>query len=339
MVQVFLSLFFVAAVSTALTGLFRGYAVKNSLLDRPNPRSSHVVPTPRGGGMAIVVAFLVASLFLWRSDLVPAKVVFIITGCGGLVALIGCVDDHRHLRPLVRFCTHAASAAAALFLLDHFPSLPLFTGTVDPGVPGYILGGVSLVWLLNLYNFMDGIDAIAGLEAISVAGGGAFIIWYNQGDQGYAFWLLLLAAATAGFLVWNWPPAKIFMGDGGSGFLGFVLGILAIASSIDGAINVWSWMILFGVFLVDATVTLIRRVFRGEIFYKAHRSHAYQVLARRLGSHLKISLAALGINLFWLFPLAFLASSFSQWGVACMVVALTPLVFLAVKVGAGTSNE
>ncbi|MEA3546977.1 MAG: glycosyltransferase family 4 protein [Thermodesulfobacteriota bacterium] len=309
------------------------------MIDHPNPRSSHVIPTPRGGGVAIVVTFLFGSFLLSLSGFVPARIFFVITVWGGLVALVGFVDDHRHLPARIRFCVHVAAAIGALYYLEKFPALPWVTGSVDLGWIGYFIAVVSLVWLLNLYNFMDGIDAVAGLEAISVAGSGAFIIWYNHGAQGYAFWLLVLIAATAGFLVWNWPPAKIFMGDACSGFLGFILGVMAIASSTDGAINVWSWTILFGVFLVDATVTLIRRVFRGETFYKAHRSHAYQILCRRFCSHLKISLAVLGINLFWLFPLAFLASIFSEWGVAYMAFAFAPLIVLTVKVGAGTSND
>ena len=180
---------------------------------------------------------------------------------------------------------------------------------------------------------MDGIDGIAGVEAICVAGGGALIIRLNNGDAAQSFWLMTLAAATLGFLFWNWPPAKIFMGDACSGFLGFILGIFALVTSATAGINLWSWLILLGIFLTDATITLIRRILRKEKFYKAHRSHGYQILSRRFNSHLKVTLYCLFINIFWLFPLASLASFHSEWGAVCALIAFSPLVTLAFIIG------
>ena len=153
-------------------------------------------------------------------------------------------------------------------------------------------------------------------------------------------WMTLLsylAFCVAGFLVWNWPPAKVFMGDACSGFLGFTLGLLAIITSLEPVINVWSWLILFGVFVVDATTTLITRVARGEKWYEAHRSHAYQILSRHFHSHRKVSVGVMIINVLWLLPMGFLAAIFPFWGLLICCVALLPLLILAVRVGAGTS--
>ncbi len=284
-------------------------------------------------------SFLAGTFFLWRSGLLAGDVCLAVLVCAGSVALVGFIDDYRHLSAGIRICLHTAAAIGVFFFINesfllNFSGLP-----INLGIVGDVIAVVSFVWLLNLYNFMDGIDGIAGMETICVAGGGAFIIWLNDGDQAYVLWFLLLVASTGGFLFWNWPPAKIFMGDACSGFLGFVLGLMAIVSSAQGGITVWSWLILLAFFLTDATVTLIRRICRREKFYEAHRSHAYQILSRRLNSHLKVTLVCMFINLFWLFPLACLASYCNEWGVILVLIAFAPLVGLALKLGAGTTDD
>ena len=181
---------------------------------------------------------------------------------------------------------------------------------------------------------MDGIDGVAGIEAITTLGGASLIL-YLQGQNDWLALFGFLSSCVAGFLVWNWPPAKVFMGDACSGFLGFTLGLFAIVTSLDDSINIWVWLILFGVFVVDATITLIRRVARGEKWYEAHRSHTYQILSRRYSSHGKVTLGVLITNIFWLLPLGFLAAVYPVWALAICCVALTPLLILALSVGAG----
>lgn len=326
-------------LSLSLTGLFRIYALKTSLVDIPNHRSSHANPTPRGGGVAIIISFFLGSLLLWQTGLVTVRSLCAVMGCGGLVALIGIIDDFYQLPARIRFFVHVIASAGTLFIIKELPTMPWVTGDVDLGGFGYLFAAISLVWLLNLYNFMDGIDGIAGVEAISVAGGAALILILNEGNDSHVQWLVLLVSATLGFLVWNWPPAKIFMGDACSGFIGFCLGIFAIITSTSEGINIWSWAILLGVFLVDASFTLFSRILRQERFYEAHRSHAYQILSRRLRSHKKVTMGVLFINLFWLFPLALLASRFPAWGFFFMMASFVPLAWGVVRIGAGTTNE
>ncbi|HEV2146723.1 MAG TPA: glycosyltransferase family 4 protein [Longimicrobiaceae bacterium] len=264
-----------AATSWALTAAVRKYALARSVLDVPNQRSSHTVPTPRGGGMAIVVAFLagvaLAGLAGWVAPWVSAALL----GGGVLVAGIGLVDDHRSVSARARLAVHFLAAAWALYWLGGLPSLGVGSGTVQLGIAGTLLAALGVVWFVNMYNFMDGIDGIAGSEAVTVglAGGGLLLA---AGSPGLATLSFLLAAAAAGFLVWNWQPARIFMGDVGSGFLGFCFAVLALASERAGAVPLLAWVLLLGVFLFDATLTLGRRVLQGERWYDAHRSHAYQ---------------------------------------------------------------
>ncbi len=328
------------ALTCVLTNGFRRYALKKGVIDIPNARSSHSIPTPRGGGISIVVGYLALLSFLWFQQKIAFEVAASIFIGGGLVALIGFWDDHRHINPKWRFLAHVTAALASLLLIGQFPQISLGNLSIDMGWLALPFLTVSLVWLLNLFNFMDGIDGIAGVEAISIAGGAAVILFLNGVDD-FSWMLFSLVCCVSGFLVWNWPPARIFMGDACSGFLGFLLGLLAIISSASypESINLWSWVILFGVFIVDATWTLIRRIIGGKKWYEAHRSHAYQILSRRYGSHKKITVGVLLINVLWLLPIAFIASRNESWSLLLCVCALLPLAFLTYLVKAGTTNE
>jgi Fuc2NAc and GlcNAc transferase len=195
-----------------------------------------------------------------------------------------------------------------------------------------------LVWLLNLYNFMDGIDGIAAAETVSVAGSAAVLLM-AAGEWEIAVWLACLAFSSAGFLFWNWPPARIFMGDVGSGFLGYELGVCALLTASAGWLSIWTWIILLGAFLTDASVTVLRRMLRGDRWYAAHRSHAYQHAARRWGGHRKVTLAVIIVDLAWLLPLAVLSESFPHAAPWLVLVAILPLAGLALALGAGKAAE
>ncbi|EKT4532931.1 glycosyl transferase, partial [Pseudomonas putida] len=191
-----------------------------------------------------------------------------------------------------------------------------------------------LVWMLNLYNFMDGIDGIASVEAITTSLGGALAALI-AGQTGLVAPALLLAAATGGFLLWNFPPARIFMGDAGSGFLGMMLAALSIQAAQAAPELLWSWLILLGVFVVDATWTLLRRIARGEKFYEAHRSHAYQFASRQHGRHKPITIAIVAINVLWLLPLSLMVAGGWVDGLTGSLIAYSPLLLLATRYNAG----
>ncbi|MFI8608333.1 glycosyltransferase family 4 protein [Pseudomonas sp. NPDC077649] len=324
----------VAGLALALTGVLRRYALARSIIDIPNARSSHTVPTPRGGGVAIVASFLLALPLAAVSGLASWSVVVALLGAGAGIALLGFLDDHGHIAARWRLLGHFVAAIWALFWLGGLPPLSLFGMSFDLGWLGHALAALYLVWLLNLYNFMDGIDGIASLEAICVCIGGA-LLFVLSGHAGEAALPLLMAAAVAGFLFWNFPPARIFMGDAGSGFLGVSLGILSLQAAWVAPQLLWSWLILLGVFVVDATFTLLRRLLRGDKVYEAHRSHAYQYASRRFGRHLPVTLAVGAINLLWLLPIALWVGAGGLDGGLGVVLAYTPLLALAVRFRAG----
>jgi len=324
----------IAGISFFLTQLLRHYALVQRLVDVPNARSSHVAPTPRGGGLAIVLSFLLAVALLFATGVISLGVFAACVGTGGLIAVIGFMDDHGHIAARWRLLGHFAAASWGLFWLGGLPVVTVLGFDFDLGWVGDILAVFYLVWMLNLYNFMDGIDGIASVEAICVCLGICLLYWIS--DMPELIWLpLFLAASVIGFLWWNFPPARIFMGDAGSGFLGGVLGLLSLHAAWTEPQMLWAWVILLGVFIVDATFTLLRRLFRGDKVYEAHRSHAYQFASRKMGSHMAVTLAVGMINICWLLPVALLVSKFELDGLVGVVVAYAPLVFLALKYRAG----
>jgi len=282
-------------VSCWLTSFVRRYALRHSIVDRPNPRSSHTVPTPRGGGIAIAVSWFLALAGLVVSGELDMWVGIALLVGGGAIALIGWLDDRRHLSAGIRAGVHLAAAAWAVWCLGGFPSFNVGTGIVPLGWLGGALAVIGIAWLTNLYNFMDGIDGLAAGEAVGVGLVGGVLL-AAAGATGLSLVALALAAAAGGFLVFNWPPAKIFMGDVGSGLLGYAFGVLALASERAGAVPLIVWMILLAVFIVDATATLVRRIVKGERWYEAHRSHSYQRAVQAGYSHRDVTLAVMGLN-------------------------------------------
>ena len=181
---------------------------------------------------------------------------------------------------------------------------------------------------------MDGIDGIAAVEAVCITGSALVIA--PIGDIGFVASLLVVVVATVlGFLVWNWPPARIFMGDVGSGFVGFVLAVLVIISTNLDILPIWCWLILAGVFVVDATITLITRMITGEQWHAAHNNHAYQKASRLLQGHRPVTLAVLAINTLWLLPVAWFSSVRPEFGWWLTVVAWMPLIILCLFLRAG----
>lgn len=327
----------VSVFSFGLTYLLRRYAVAKSILDVPNDRSSHTVPTPRGGGISIVAAFLTSLALIFYWGLIGSGVFLSLAVAGAAVALVGFMDDHGHIAARWRLLGHTAAAAWVLICIGGLAPVNVFGSLIDLSWLGNSLALLYLVWMLNLYNFMDGIDGIASVEALCVCIGVSLV--YGITGHGALIWgPLLLAMAVLGFLFWNFPSAKIFMGDAGSGFLGLILGVLSLQASWVDSDFLWVWLILLGVFIVDATVTLLRRLMQGDKVYQAHRSHAYQYASRRFGRHLPVTLAVAAINVFWLFPIALCVAVFSMDGALAVFVAYTPLVILAFGFHAGKAE-
>ena len=335
MILIFLAGSFV--ISLLLTGYLRQYALSKQLMDVPNHRSSHKTPTPRGGGLSFVLCFLMLIPILYASRLIPQTLALALIVCGGAIALLGFLDDKYQISAKKRLLGHISISALALYFSGGVPTLNIFSLELSSGLFLSIVAIFYLVWLLNLYNFMDGIDGIAGLEAISVCIG-AVVIYCFDGYYNSIFLPLALVFPVVGFLFWNLPSAKIFMGDVGSSFLGFVLGVMSIhAASLDNRLF-WGWIILLAVFIVDATVTLLYRAVTRQPLMQAHCNHAYQYASRKFKSHALVSCSVLMINIFWLLPWAVLITTGKVNTGGGLLIAYIPLIILALKFHAGKAE-
>lgn len=273
-------------VVVAATGALRRWLLRRSLVDTPNERSSHSIPTPRGGGIAVMLAVLGV---LWPMSALPDAVL----GGALLIAAVSWLDDVRSLPVLPRILAQFVAVIAAVVLA--LPPAAVFPFPVPAAVAAVVVC-LGWVWFVNLYNFMDGIDGITGVETISICAGVAVISALNPAASWLGLPALAITAAIAGFLVWNWHPAKIFLGDVGSVPLGFLCGYLLLALAVAG--DAAAALLISGYYLADATTTLVKRALRREKIWQAHKEHFYQRAHQRGLSHAAVSLRIAGCNLF-----------------------------------------
>jgi UDP-N-acetylmuramyl pentapeptide phosphotransferase/UDP-N-acetylglucosamine-1-phosphate transferase len=250
-----------ALLSLGLTRALIPLLRRRDILDRPNPRSSHQVPTPRGGGIALVASVFLGWAALYASGTSLPRLPAVLAAAL-LLAIVSWLDDLRGLPPLPRLAAQAAAVALGLVAI---PGGPLFAATA----------GLAWLWFVNLFNFMDGIDGLAGGEAAMIGIGLVLFATAGSGsDSPLALLAAAIAGAAAGFLWWNWSPARIFLGDVGSVPLGYLIGFLLVDLAARGHWKIAVILPLY--FIADATVTLTRRVMRGAPVWQAHREHFYQ---------------------------------------------------------------
>ncbi len=314
-------------------------ARRMGLVQQPTARSSHHRPTATGGGVGIVFGGSIACIFVAYHAIWPAILVLAVSLA---MAAIGLRDDIKPVRWGWRLLVQALLITVLLL-----GGIPLDALQAELGLPGslpLLIGLVliaGIVWI-NFFNFMDGIDGLAGSEAVFLllaAAGLTFAGMPGVIDLPVFWWLIALAAATAGFLIVNWPPARIFMGDTGSTYLGLMIGFLALVTLSLGWLTLPQWLILAGVFVADPLVTLLRRLVQGERIYEAHRRHAYQALSRRWESHRTVTLGVVAINVIVLLPLAIAAGMMRQWEWPLVGVTYLLLVALAFYSGAGAPEK
>ncbi|MBI5417231.1 glycosyltransferase family 4 protein [Candidatus Poribacteria bacterium] len=276
--------YFLAAIiiSMLITYTVNFYFRKHRIFDIPNERSSHQTLTPRSGGLGIVITWFVLLLFVWKINYILIPIL--------LIAVLGQVDDIKSLPVSIRF---SFQIIAAIFVaingsLIEQIKIPFFN-ILPLGIFAFPLTIFWLVAMTNIYNFMDGIDGLSGGYGVIIA---FFMLYFafKAQNSNLIFMTLLLAGACIGFTFLNFPPAKIFMGDVGSTFLGFTFAFLAIKLSNNG-IELLGFIILLGAFIFDTSITLVRRIINGEKWFMSHRSHYYQRLLKVGYSHKTVTLS------------------------------------------------
>jgi Fuc2NAc and GlcNAc transferase len=315
------------SLSFLLSHLYRVLAIRSGIVADVNWRSAHQSPTPTGSGIVLVMLFLMwlSGLWLWGTI---GFVTLLVCLSPCLVGVIGYVDDRESLSILVRFPVYLFAAGWCMFWLD-FPDINFLGVTVKLEYIGFLFGTISLLWLQNLFNFMDGIDGMAAAEVVFVC---FSVTLLSAGSESEWHLICALTGAIAlGYLFVNWPDAKMFMGDAGSSFFGLMLGVMALTADF---LPVWVWMILLCQFIVDACLTITVRLLSGQKIYKSHNLHAYQHLNRRFGT-IRTLVLSIGINVIWLLPMAAMAFWFSDFGFVLLLLAALPLIIKDWICGAG----
>lgn len=279
---------FLFFLSLILTYYIKYIAIHHKILDIPTERSSHIDPIPRGGGLAIVMTWYIGISILYFLKYVDNNLYFALLS-GILLAVISLVDDIIDLKPFIRLIAQVITAIIALFFLKGLNPIVIYQFEISFRIFLLPFTVIGIVWFINLYNFLDGIDGYASLEAATIA----FVLFIFTGDT----ICLVLMACVLGFLSWNWPKAKIFMGDVGSTQLGFVLVVLGIYFHNKAELSIIHWLMLSSLFWFDATLTLFRRWRKKENLSIAHKKHAYQRAVQAGLSHQKTILISFVINI------------------------------------------
>lgn len=310
------------------------FAYRFKIISIPNNRTLHALPTPRGAGVVIVIVLLGMLAFLYSKEIltdIELRNLLI----GSLpITIIGFLDDRFNLSARLRLVVQILSAAWILYYISSDPwSLPFGFTQMPVAWWTYALLGFLIVWFYNVSNFIDGIDGMAGSATLFVSVTMGLFQWLG-GDMAVSLPLLVLGCSSLGFLLINWPPAKVFLGDVGSYFIGYVFSALAIYSFIHSDISIWVWLILFAFYFSDTANTTITRIIKKpKTWYLTHRSHAYQNLARNWQSHKKMLLLVWCFNLGWALPLAIAAFVYPTLGWLFFLAAYIPSVAFAIKFG------
>ena len=307
-----------------LTYVVRKIAIKISIVDIPNHRSSHEIPTPRGGGLAIAAVWFLAVVLLYLNGNIEQNLFYALLS-GLILVVISYIDDIFNISYAVRLIFQVISIAIGIYFIGGLETIDIGFYQIEQPVILSLLAGIALLWFINLFNFIDGIDGYAAVEAIFITVA-VFIIAGN-------FYVLFLGAAVLGYLYWNFSRKKIFMGDVGSTLLGYTLGIIAIYESNQGELPILIFVILSSLFWFDATITLFRRAKNKEKLTEAHKKHAYQRLVQGGYSHKATVLYSVAINLV-LFGIAYLATIYTVFILSFLLLNIILLYLVVRKVDA-----
>ena len=286
-------------VSFFLTYLIKNYMIKKSLVATVNERSSHTVPTPHGGGIAVSITWFIGLIYLYINDQIDPALFYALI-IGAVIAVVGLIDDIVELSPKLRMIVFALVGATGLYIIGGLDTITFGLFDISNPIITSIIAMLLILWYINLTNFIDGIDSYLAMKFIFLSVAGLILFGADH--------FSVLGVSVLGFLYWNWHKAKIFMGDVGSTLLGYNIAIFTIYYANQEPTNFWIWIILFGVFWFDATLTLIKRKLNGEKLSQAHRKHAYQRLTQSGWSHYKVTNASIALNVI-LFGIVYLVTN------------------------------
>ena len=307
-------------------------ALRLKIVAIPNERSLHNKVTPRGGGIIIAIVFLAFLLVFYITRQIMVAEFLVLFGGGLIMAVTGFLDDILELKASIRFIIQFFAVGWGLYWIGGIPSTVFFERLPVLYAIANAVAVVALVWFINSFNFIDGIDGLAtsGATFFSLSIGGYFL-W--QGIEPYGSLLIVLAACSLAFLCFNWPPAKMFLGDAGSNFFGYLFGAMVLITVKNGNLSIWTWLIILAYLITDTTTTTFLRLCLVKGWYHTHRSHAYQNLARVLDNHKFVTCLITGINVFYLLPLAYLSIQYQHYAWLAFAASVIPILGFVLKYG------
>ncbi len=299
-------------------------AKKMHWIDYPNVRSAHSSPVISGGGIAIYTVFLIIGIFFSNFGEIEFfnKLLFPLLG---ILVVVGFVDDLYELKIISRLLIYFSISCLAIFIFgseNNYPSLSFAE---------FFFASLCFCLFINLYNFIDGIDGLLATNSIISLVIAVLLLILSSAPENLIFYCSILAAVQFGFLMFNWAPAKLFMGDAGSIPTGFLMGAIAIETSASDFLPAAAWIIIFSPFLTDSLGTLIFRLIRLENIFKSHSSHMYQRLARHWKSHKRVVFIMAIFQFLWCAPLAYFVTIYDDYDIYLVTLTYVPLFLALLK--------
>ncbi len=321
------------------TARYLPFAVARTIVAQKNARTLHETVVPRGGGIVFASVFVLAVAMAWTSGRLPTWMTVAFGAVGMAAAIAGWRDDIRELPQVVKLASHLALSVAGLIILQ---TAGVAAAGSLAGLMGWPMYAVLLfvpVWFVNMYNFVDGIDGMAAGGAVFICGAVGLVLWLTGGNEPLVWITALLGSAVSGFLVWNAPPARVFMGDSGTTFFGWALAMLLLITVLTGQISGWTWLVILSYYLADTSTTTTCRVVLVKRWWAGHRSHAYQNLARVGRSHGRVTYGVALYNVLWVLPWTVVSVWHPTWAPLAAAATVVPAVGWALRFGPLFSRE
>ena len=345
-------LFITIIVSYIGTYSIEKFFLKYSLfIDMPSDRSSHKNPTPTAGGISILLSYFlyIFMLLVFHELFIPwydghleydENLFFILMASLFPLIIVGLIDDFNEVNIGIRIFTQFFSATLIIYFFQVSNNILDIRELANQASLLIIAASIFMtIWLINLYNFMDGIDGYASLECIFVSFSAAFLAYMNKPESLVSFYILGLGLANIGFLIRNWSPAKIFMGDTGSISLGFILAFLIFFSASESVLSIYTWLILLSVFIADASYTLVVRIVTKKNIFQAHLNHAFHIVTKNNNSHTYTNKVLIAINIIWVLPFAIISNIYKEYNVLLTIFVYLPFIFYLINIGAGLEKS
>jgi len=332
----FYSLISIFFVSFIFTYIYKKFAINKNIVANLNFRTLHVSPIPMGGGIVFSTVFVVGLIFCWWLDYLSSTLFLLLVVGGEVAAMFGFLDDFIDINAKKKLAVQILLSGWAVFWLS---GGVLFYFEWLPSSISIALTLLFMVWMMNAYNFMDGIDGMAISGSVFVSATMIGVLLLTRPESEFIVVMELLLVSTLAFMFFNWPPASIFMGDAGSIFLGYIFGALILVTVMVGDITIWTWLVAFGYFFADTTMTQFMRVILVKKWYLPHRSHAYQNLARITESHLKVTGGVVLYNLIWVLPLTLWSALSPEVAFYAVALSVTPGMIVAYRYGPRLSSS